>query len=167
MRELRLSGNKMADSVLNELEDLMQRRATTGDDSNGGSGGGGGGGGSGGGGSIADELHLAKSRAEEYEKEMTKLHGENKKLKEDNREGISKVNLMHAQELTMLSTKIDSLEKQLNDSATQISSMEIKAVREKEKVDKLTTDVADAYVASEELVELHAFQWLARQKITL
>ena len=142
---LKLNGNKMTDSVIQELEDLIQRRETNSSSTLARSEGnpikr-----------SIADELHLANSRSEELEKELTKVMAESRKLKEENREQLSRNNLAHAKEIATLTTKIDSLEEQLNDSASKISSLEINAVREKDRSERLQEEVAKEQKEKDEL----------------
>ncbi|GMH82027.1 hypothetical protein TrVE_jg194 [Triparma verrucosa] len=125
LRTLKLAGNKISDVVLNEVEAVVGRKIEPGVS----------------GGSMSDDYHVVKGKNEELQKEIAKISAELQAAKDENRTKDSQHQIVHARSKNDLVSKIESLEKQLSDSAGTISLLEIEVLREKERADRLQDSV--------------------------
>ena len=115
---------QISDVVLTEVEDLMARgRGLSGAVEAGAN--------------MADEFHVVKGKNEELQKELAKLSAELQAAKEENRTKDSEYAIINAKGKSESTLKVEMLEKQLSDSASTISLLEIEVLREKERADRL------------------------------
>ncbi|GMI33117.1 hypothetical protein TrCOL_g9409 [Triparma columacea] len=123
LKNIKLAGNKMSDVILTEIEGAMSKRAVAG-----------------GGLSAAfaaDEIHVVKGKMEELQKDLAKLSAENMALKDENKKKDGHWQIQHAKSKSETSFRVENLEKQLSDSASTVSLLEIEVLREKERADRL------------------------------
>ncbi|GMI17045.1 hypothetical protein TrLO_g15324 [Triparma laevis f. longispina] len=125
LRSLKLAGNKISDVVLTEVESVIGKKIEPGIE----------------GGTISDEYHVVKGKNEELQKELAKMAAELQAAKDENRTKDTQHEIVNARSKNDMSSRIESLEKQLDDSAGTISLLEIEVLREKERADRLQDSV--------------------------
>ncbi len=122
IKSIKLSGNKMSDVILTEVEDLMARVNKPGamTSSN-----------------IADEYHVIRGKNEELQRDIAKMSAELQAAKNELKTKDASFEIVKAKSKSDASSRVENLEKQMSDSAATVSLLEIEVLREKERADRL------------------------------
>jgi chromosome segregation ATPase len=128
-KDIRLAGNKMSDSIMNDIDNLLKRMSSTAALSAGGD--------AEDLAQSADDYHVLAGKNEQLTKELSKLSAEVTHYKNEAKVKDSKHSVESARNKNELLSRIENLEKQLTDSAANVSMLEIEVLREKERADRL------------------------------